>query len=88
MALRMMTGRRMMATSHGTVKWFDKTKGFGFLYNDESDEEVFVHQTNVSMDGYRYLVEGQKVTFDIKNDGGRVYAIDVVAESMAPEDEN
>tara|TARA_B100001029_G_scaffold83847_1_gene68798 strand:+ start:156 stop:389 length:234 start_codon:yes stop_codon:yes gene_type:complete len=52
----------VMAT--GTVKWFNKTKGFGFIIPDDSDKDVFVHITAVVESGLNELVEGQKVSFE------------------------
>ena len=52
----------VMAT--GTVKWFNKTKGFGFIIPDDSDKDVFVHITAVAESGLNELVEGQKVSFE------------------------
>ena len=52
-----------MAT--GTVKWFNDTKGFGFITQDNGGEDVFVHHTAIQMDGFRSLAEGQKVQFDV-----------------------
>ena len=49
----------------GTVKWFNGTKGYGFITNDETGEEVFVHFSGIVADGYKTLEDGQKVTFDI-----------------------
>ena len=49
----------------GTVKWFNSTKGFGFIVNDETNEEVFVHFSGLAMDGYKSLEDGQSVIFDI-----------------------
>ncbi len=46
----------------GTVKWFNGTKGFGFIERDEG-EDVFVHFSAISGDGYRNLEEGQRVEF-------------------------
>ncbi|MCW5876802.1 MAG: cold-shock protein [Anaerolineales bacterium] len=46
----------------GTVKWFNATKGFGFISQDEG-EDVFVHYSAISGDGYRSLEEGQRVEF-------------------------
>ena len=46
----------------GTVKWFNATKGFGFIKPDEG-EDVFVHYSAISGDGYRSLEEGQRVEF-------------------------
>jgi CspA family cold shock protein len=48
----------------GTVKWFNDQKGFGFLQVD-GGKDVFVHQTAIQMNGFRTLVEGEKVEFSI-----------------------
>ncbi|MDU1412992.1 MAG: cold-shock protein [Clostridium sp.] len=48
----------------GTVKWFNSEKGFGFL-SVEGQEDVFVHFSSITGDGYKSLEEGQKVQFDI-----------------------
>ena len=48
----------------GTVKWFNKTKGFGFIIPDDGDKDVFVHITAVAESGLNELVEGQKVSFE------------------------
>ncbi len=48
----------------GTVKFFNETKGFGFIAPDEGGEDVFVHISAVERAGMRTLVEGQKVSFD------------------------
>ena len=52
----------------GTVKWFNETKGFGFISNDEGGEDVFVHITTVRNDGLRTLKEGEKVNFETEID--------------------
>ncbi len=52
-----------MAT--GVVKWFNNAKGYGFVTPDEGDQDVFVHFSAITMDGYKTLKEGQKVQFDI-----------------------
>ena len=49
----------------GTVKWFNATKGFGFITPDEGGEDLFVHHTEIQMSGYRELAEGQRVEFEI-----------------------
>lgn len=49
----------------GTVKWFDREKGFGFIRVDETDAEVFVHYSQIRMDGFRVLDEGQRVSLAI-----------------------
>ncbi len=48
----------------GKVKWFNETKGYGFI-EQEGDKDVFVHYTAIRMDGYRTLKEGQPVEFDV-----------------------
>ena len=45
----------------GVVKWFNNAKGYGFIERESSSEDVFVHYSALSMDGYRFLEEGQKV---------------------------
>ena len=50
--------------AEGTVKWFSNEKGFGFISRADGDD-VFVHHSAISMEGYRTLTEGQKVEFDI-----------------------
>ena len=50
--------------SAGTVKWFNNTKGFGFI-QQESGEDVFVHHTAIQGEGFKTLDEGEEVTFDI-----------------------
>ena len=49
----------------GTVKWFNETKGFGFISNDEGSGDVFVHFSAIQTDGYRTLDEGQAVEFEV-----------------------
>jgi len=49
----------------GTVKWFDNKKGYGFIEQDDSGEDVFVHYSSISGNGYKSLVEGDPVTFDV-----------------------
>jgi CspA family cold shock protein len=52
-----------MAT--GTVKWFNETKGFGFITPDEGGEDLFAHFSAIQSKGFRTLTEGQKVSFDV-----------------------
>lgn len=49
----------------GTVKWFDNTKGFGFVTRDNGGKDVFVHHTAIVGTGYKSLDEGQKVQFEV-----------------------
>jgi CspA family cold shock protein len=52
-----------MAT--GTVKWFNDSKGFGFITQDSGGDDVFCHHTAIQAQGFRTLAEGQKVEFDV-----------------------
>jgi CspA family cold shock protein len=55
-----------MAT--GTVKWYNETKGYGFIQPDAGGKDVFVHASALERAGLRGLVEGQKVSFDVESD--------------------
>eukprot|EP00574_Skeletonema_japonicum_P004813 CAMPEP_0201726984 /NCGR_PEP_ID=MMETSP0593-20130828/10566_1 /ASSEMBLY_ACC=CAM_ASM_000672 /TAXON_ID=267983 /ORGANISM="Skeletonema japonicum, Strain CCMP2506" /LENGTH=119 /DNA_ID=CAMNT_0048218591 /DNA_START=58 /DNA_END=417 /DNA_ORIENTATION=+ len=61
----------------GTVKWFDTAKGFGFIVPDNGDKDIFVHQTNINVSGFRSLAEGEAVEFKIVTENGKSKAIDV-----------
>jgi len=52
--------------ANGVVKWFDSTKGFGFI-EQEGGADVFVHHNGIAGDGYKSLDEGAKVSFDIED---------------------
>ncbi len=58
----------------GTVKWFNPTKGFGFIEPDEGGKDVFVHISAVQRAGLETLNEGQKVSYEIAQDRGRTFA--------------
>ncbi|WP_017572239.1 cold-shock protein [Nocardiopsis halotolerans] len=49
----------------GTVKWFNSEKGFGFIEQQDGGSDVFAHYSNIAGSGYRELLEGQQVSFDV-----------------------
>ncbi|MEE9305234.1 MAG: cold-shock protein [bacterium] len=49
----------------GNVKWFNETKGFGFIVPEDGGDDVFVHYSQISMDGFKTLAEGQPVRFEV-----------------------
>ena len=57
-----------LAMATGVVKWFNNAKGYGFVTPDQGDQDVFVHFSAISMEGYKTLKEGQRVQFEI-NEG-------------------
>ena len=61
----------------GTVKWFNAKKGYGFIGRD-GGEDVFVHFSAITMEGYRKLVEGQKVEFSIEQGPKGLQAANVI----------
>ena len=61
----------------GTVKWFNESKGFGFIAREDG-EDVFVHHTAIQGNGFKTLSEGQWVTFDVDKGPKGLRAINVV----------
>ena len=61
----------------GTVKWFNTTKGYGFIQPDDGGKDVFVHISAVERAGLRSLNEGQKVEFQEREERGKVAAVDL-----------
>jgi CspA family cold shock protein len=66
-----------MAT--GTVKWYNETKGYGFIQPDNGGKDVFVHATALERAGMRSLKDGQKVTYEVEADRrtGKESAVDL-----------
>jgi len=51
--------------AEGTVKWFNESKGFGFITQDDGGSDVFAHYSEIQGDGFKNLAEGDKVSFDV-----------------------
>ncbi len=49
----------------GTVKWFNETKGYGFITPSDGSPDVFVHYSDIQVEGFKTLAEGQKVEFEV-----------------------
>ena len=64
-----------MAT--GTVKWFNPTKGYGFIIPENGDRDVFVHITTVMTAGLQGLTEGQKVNYEVAEEPKGLKAVDI-----------
>lgn len=60
--------------ANGTVKWFNPTKGFGFIQPDQGGSDVFVHISALEKAGLRSLAEGQKVSYELVTDKGKTSA--------------
>ena len=65
--------------ANGTVKWFNTTKGFGFIMPSDGGKDVFVHITAVERAGMDTLVEGQRVNFDLVSERGKTAAANLKA---------
>ena len=67
---------------NGTVKWFNATKGYGFIQPDDQSKDVFVHITAVEKAGLRTLHEGQTVSFELATNKGKTSAVNLKLESQ------
>jgi CspA family cold shock protein len=56
--------REVFFMANGTVKWFNDSKGYGFITPDEGSKDLFVHHSNIDGEGFKSLVEGARVSFE------------------------
>ena len=63
--------------ANGTVKWFNDSKGYGFITPDEGSKDLFVHHSNIAGDGYKSLAEGARVSFALRDGSMGPAATDV-----------
>jgi CspA family cold shock protein len=73
----------MESKALGTVKWFSRMKGWGFIEPDGGDRDVFVHYENISGDGFRNLEKGERVRFLVEETPKGPKAIDVSSVEVA-----
>mmetsp|Transcript_18220 Transcript_18220/g.37103 ORF Transcript_18220/g.37103 Transcript_18220/m.37103 type:complete len:123 (+) Transcript_18220:22-390(+) len=73
------------ASCTGTCKWFDSSKGFGFIAVDGEESDIFVHQSEIYAPGFRSLADGERVEFKVSSDDrtGKLRAVDVTGPDGA-----
>ena len=64
-------------TNKGTVKWFNATKGYGFIQPENGGNDVFVHISALERAGYRTLNEGDVLFYDLENNNGKTSAVNI-----------
>ncbi len=67
--------------STGTVKWFNESKGFGFISPQEGGDDVFVHFSAITGDGFKTLAEGQSVSYQVENGPKGLQAAQVLPQA-------
>ena len=68
---------RGLAMPSGKVKWFNAKKGYGFITDDETKKDIFLHITTLEKSKLRVLKEEQKIVYDIKEDKNKIQAINI-----------
>lgn len=68
---------------YGTVKWFNNTKGFGFIIAESLDEDLFAHFSAIQMNGYKTLKAGQSVHFDVVQGPKGLHAVNICSPEQA-----
>jgi len=71
--------KEVKGMANGTVKWFNESKGFGFITSEDGGD-VFVHYSSIQSNGFKSLSEGDKVSFDVENGPKGPKAINVVKQ--------
>lgn len=75
---------------HGSVKWFNNAKGYGFIVSEDFNEDLFIHYSAINIEGYKTLKAGQAVTFDVEPGERGLHAIDInpITPSQETKQEN
>ncbi len=71
----------MSQKKKGTVKWFNDSKGFGFITPEDGGNDLFVHYTSIQDEGYKSLTEGQQVEFNVGQGPKGAHATEVIKVS-------
>lgn len=71
-----------MAT--GKVKWFNNSKGFGFIESEHRSGDIFAHYSTIQMEGYRTLKAGQEVDFELEEGPKGLHAVQIVPHNSEP----
>lgn len=72
--------------AHGTVKWFNNAKGFGFIRPEDGGEDIFAHYSTIQMDGYRTLKAGQNVNYELTAGPKGHHASSIIPTEIKSED--
>ena len=62
----------------GTIKWFSNAKGFGFIISEDCEGDIFVHYSEINVEGYKTLKAGQAVTFDVVQGDKGLHATNII----------
>jgi CspA family cold shock protein len=76
---------RRQGMPHGTVKWFNDAKGFGFIQPDGGGADAFAHFSAIEMEGFKSLKEGQRVSFELIEGEKGFLALRIQTEQTTPE---
>ena len=71
---------RTLIMAQGTVKWFNATKGYGFISPQDGSKDVFVHISALEASGLKSLADGQKVSFEVVNNNGKYAAANLTSD--------
>jgi CspA family cold shock protein len=72
---------RLFLVNTGIVKWFNETKGYGFITPNEGGDDIFVHHTGIAGTGFKTLAEGQTVSYEVESGPKGFHATQVVVQS-------
>ena len=65
----------------GTVKWFNETKGYGFISPNDGSDDIFVHHSGIAGGGFKTLAEGQTVSYEVESGPKGLHATQVVVQN-------